>query len=348
MKRILWLCIAGLLSACSGSSLKEDETVIFFPTSAHMKDDGSWSVPIHHWIFEKEEGDISRKLTQKVLSEVLEKLGVSEEQASSPLTKKRLMWFLVDNEKNKEVDVLLDGKAETLSQSAPNGHAKTMLSLTAEDAKKYQKQGGWVSIKAQDPFNRGFSGEIQLIPETGVSVISDIDDTIKISGVLNKKALIKNTFAKPYEATSGFPEYYKKMQEKGAFFHYVSASPWQLYPSLKPFMQANYPKGTISLRNFRIKDSSFIAFLKSSEEYKVKQIGNIINRYPKHQFILIGDSGEHDPEVFTRIYKQYPENVKSIQLRVIKGSKMEEKRFNKLFVTAPKRLWEIYAVPNKS
>ena len=345
MKEILLLCIAGLLSACSGSSLKKDETVIFFPSSAHIKADGNWSLPIHHWIFEKEEGDISRKFTQKALSEVLESLGVSEEQASSPQTKKRLMWFLVDNQRKKKVHILLGKQVKTLSLSKPNGHANTTLSLTAELAKKYQKQGGWLSIKVPNQLNQNFSGEIQLIPETGVSVISDIDDTIKISNVLDKKALIKNTFTKPYVAPQGFPEYYKKMQKKGAYFHYVSASPWQLYPSLKPFLDKNYPKGTVSLRNFRIKDSSLINFLQSSEHYKVKQISNIIKRYPKHQFILIGDSGEHDPEVFAKIYKQYPENIKSIQIRAVKNSNMKQERFDKLFVITPKTLWEIFTNP---
>ena len=110
-------------------------------------------------------------------------------------------------------------------------------------------------------------------------------------------------------------------------------------------MEANYPKGTVSLRNFRIKDSSSIKFLQSSETYKIKQISNIIQRYPRHQFILIGDSGEHDPEVFTKIYKAFPKNVKSIQIRIVKNSNMAEMRFNKLFEVAPKSLWEIFSVP---
>lgn len=135
------------------------------------------------------------------------------------------------------------------------------------------------------------------------------------------------------------------MQQKGAYFHYVSASPWQIYPSLKPFMQANYPKGSISLRNFRLKDSSLVKFLKSSEEYKTNKISDIIKRYPKHQFILIGDSGEHDPEVYAKIYKQYPKNIKSIQIRVIEGANMEQERFNKLFKIAPKIRWKIFATP---
>ena len=350
MKILVIISLTWLLASCSGSGIKKDETVVFFPTSAHLNTNGNWSLPIHHWVLEKEENDLSRIFAKKALSEMLEGLGVSEKQSKTPRTQERLMWFLVDNKRNKQVNIFLNNKLEQLNQTTANGHANTTLLIAKSafkpiPAKNMKKEGGWVSIKAQDKYNRDFSGEVQLIPETGLSVISDIDDTIKISEVLNKKALIKNIFAKPYKATSGFPAYYQQLQQQGAYFHYVSASPWQLYPSLQAFMQIHYPKGTISLRNFRIKDSSLIKFLGSSQDYKIKTISNIIKRYPKHQFILIGDSGEHDPEVYTEIYRKFPNNIQSIQIRVVEGSDMNIERFNKLFKVAPKVLWKIFSAP---
>ena len=159
--------------------------------------------------------------------------------------------------------------------------------------------------------------------------------------MLDKKELLINTFVKPYKSTKGFPEYYKKLASQGAYFHYVSASPWQLYPSLKPFMQNNYPKGTISLRNFRLKDSSLLAFLKPSKDYKIKQIEKIIHRYPGHHFILIGDSGEHDPEVYAAIYHKFAEKIQMIQIRVVKNSDISEKRFRETFKNIPKSSWEL-------
>ena len=348
MKRLIVIFLIWTLSACSGSDLKKDETVVFFPTSAHLEANGNWSLPIHHWVLKKKEDSLSRKLTKKAFSEILESLGVSEKQAKTPLTQERLMWFLVDNKRNKQVNIFLDGKPEPekLNQSAPNGHANTTLLMPkSASGKNVKKGGGWVSIKALDRYNRNFSGEVQLIPETGLSVISDIDDTIKISKVLDKKELIRNTFTKSYVATFGFPAYYQQLQQQGAYFHYVSSSPWQLYPSLQPFMQTHYPKGTVSLRSFRLKDSSLIKFLRSSKNYKIEAISNIIKRYPKHQFILIGDSGEYDPEVYTHIYSKYPNKIKAIQIRVVKGSNMNIERFNKLFKVAPKALWEIFSVP---
>ena len=334
--------ISFMLLACSNSQLKKDETVVFFPTSASQnKDKNGWDVQIHSWVFEMEEKDLSRTFLQKSFKEVFENLADLDEDSKELETlKQRLKWFLVDNKSNKKLNIILDNKLEVLDKTASNGHADSVLSLN-----KAVKNRQWLRYKVRDKYQRSFAGEVQFIPDEGLSVISDIDDTIKDSNVLDKKKLVINTFLKPYRVTDSFPEYYKKLKDKGAFFHYVSASPWQLYPSLKPFMDKNYPKGTISLRNFRVKDSSILAFFKPSTEYKIDKIKTIIKRYPKHQFILIGDSGEHDPEVYAEIYKLFPSNIQAIQIRAVKGSDLTEQRFLKTFKQVPRERWMVLKKP---
>lgn len=321
---------------CGADTLQKDETVLFFPSTATQQADGSWQAPIHHWVFEKEDNGIFRKMTQKAFSEVLESLGVSEDQAKSPITHQRLMWFLVDNQWRKSINIAIDGKLQKLKYSKANGHGITQIKLS-----KNHKAGSWASFKVEDPFLRDFNGKLQFIPEVGVSVISDIDDTVKISNVLDKKELIKNTFVNPYQVTKGFPNYYRYLKQEGAYFHYVSASPWQLYPSLKPFMEKNYPQGSYSLRNFRLKDSSLFKFLKPSSDYKIKAISKIIQRYPKHSYILIGDSGEHDPEVYAEIYKRFPDKIKAIKIRKVKNSDLNAKRFANTFSSVPNAVWRL-------
>ena len=135
------------------------------------------------------------------------------------------------------------------------------------------------------------------------------------------------------------PELYQRLKERGAYFHYVSASPWQLYPSLQPFMQAHYPQGTLMFRHFRLKDTSFIKFLGSSKDYKIEKISAIIKRYPKHQFILIGDSGEHDAEIYATIYQQFSENIQSIWIRNVEGSDATQKSLKVVFKDVPEEKW---------
>ena len=190
---------------------------------------------------------------------------------------------------------------------------------------------------------RNFNGEAILVPSTGVSVISDIDDTIKVSEVLDKKKLMRNTFMKDYEAVPGMADAYKRLAAEKIAFHYLSSSPWQLYPALVAFMdKAGYPKGSFHMRDFRMKDETVFNVMKSSLETKPPGIRKLFDDYPKRQFILIGDSGEKDPEIYGMIARAYPGRVKHIYIRKVTPEEADDARYNAAFdgIDAPFTLFE--------
>jgi len=172
-----------------------------------------------------------------------------------------------------------------------------------------------------------FLGEI-LIPSSNVSigVISDIDDTILHTGVVSrmKWRVIYNTIfrsAKKRIPLKGAADFYHRLHrgksggETNPIF-YVSHSPWNLYRYLEFFLvENNFPKGPILLRSF--KD---ILRKKTKEEkpQKQKEILQLIETYPNLPFILIGDSGERDPDIYIEIAHQYPDRIKAIYLRSVK------------------------------
>ena len=346
MKRLLHKLRALLLFVpgwfLHGSPLKPDEEIIFFPTSASHTSEGEWQVPIHAWIYESEEHAVSRELSRKIIRELLELTDLTEEQAPSEVFKKRIKWFLVDNERNKRIGLLAEDRTVQSSRSEPNGHIAFTINYPTT-----KKPGTWVTLPLATPVGdrRICEAEAQLIPEQGLSVISDIDDTIKISEVIDKKALIEHVFFKDYEVAPGMPNFYAELEKQGAFFHYISASPWQLYPSLKPFVDAHYPKGSFSLRHFRVTDSSFIHFFRSSMDFKIGAITRIIERYPAHRFILIGDSGENDPEVYATIFERFPQNIRKILIREVIGSDLSPERKKQVFAHVPESNWDFYDLP---
>ncbi|HEX20627.1 MAG TPA: DUF2183 domain-containing protein, partial [Acidiferrobacteraceae bacterium] len=129
--------------------------------------------------------------------------------------------------------------------------------------------------------HRKYIGRVQLVSASGLSIISDIDDTIKISNVLDKKELMSNTFLRPFKAAPGMAALYRSLHRQGAVFHYVSASPWQLYPPLEQFReQHHFPEGSFHLKSFRWRDRSFFNIFKSSVNYKIVVIENIIKDSP--------------------------------------------------------------------
>lgn len=327
-----------------GSPLKMDEELIFFPTSATQQEDGSWIIPVHAWFFELDQSSLMRLISVKAVSEILEFMDVTEQQARLPIFQERIKWFLVDNESNKRIHIKLDGELHRSPRSKLSGH------LLFEIPYQGPANDGWLPLPVEMPEHdeRNFFAETQLIPRQGLSVISDIDDTLKPSNVLDKKALIQSVFFKDYHAVEGMPAFFQWLANKDAYFHYLSSSPWQMYPLLKPLLDQYYPKGAVHLRNFNPSNRSFLKFFMSSEVYKTTKAMNIIHRYPEHQFILIGDSGEKDPEVYARIYREFPHNIKQILIRAVEGSNLHQKRFAEVFADIPESKWKVFSEPSHS
>ena len=130
----------------------------------------------------------------------------------------------------------------------------------------------------------------------------------------------------------GLAELYTELQKKGAVFHYVSASPWHLYMPLLRFMaREGFPQGTLHLRNFRLKDSSRWNLLESSRPHKLESIRELMARFPKRRFLLIGDASESDPEIYGTIARERPGQVEGIYIRRPAASTWTKERHRRAF-----------------
>lgn len=312
------------------SGIKSDEEVIFFPTAAHRAGD-SWVVPVHAWVFEPETDSLMRNGALSAMAHELE----LDDAATSALFRDRARWFLVDNERGKHFKLNFSDKE--IGDTGANGHVKQDYTVQAP------ADSGVLAYSTKAADGRSFGGESYLLDPSGVSVISDIDDTIKISEVLDKKKLMENTFLKPYVAAPGMVDAYKRLAAEKIAFHYLSSSPWQLYPALSAFMkEAGYPPGSFHMRDFRMKDETVFNVMKSSLETKPPGIRKLFDDYPQRQFILIGDSGEKDPEIYGMIAREYPGRVKHIYIRKVMEEGQDDARYITAFekVDAPFTLFE--------
>lgn len=341
--KIAGLCVS-LALACAGaggalaSKLKSDEAIIFFPTAAHLDaSDGHWVVPLHAWVFEPVHESLLLDSTLNALAWTLE---IEDDVRRSEIFRDRARWFLVDNERGKTV--VVDGfTGQSVGQSGPDGHIESTLRFKSPG----MADGTWQPYKADMRLTGGrlFHGAAQFVRPEGVSVVSDIDDTIKISEVTDKKKLLENTFLKPFRAAPGMAAAYQRLSARGAVFHYVSSSPWQLFPPLRDFMSgADFPGGSFHLRRFRLKDESFFKFLQSSEHSKPPVIAELLARWPKRQFILIGDSGEHDPEIYAGIARANPGRIRHIYIRDVTGQDAGDARYAQSFAGLPEGSWTVF------
>jgi phosphatidate phosphatase APP1 len=173
--------------------------------------------------------------------------------------------------------------------------------------------------------------DVHLVQPHGLSIISDIDDTIKMTEATSRSEMLANTFLRPFEVVEGMVELYQAWHAQGADFHYVSSSPWQLYQPLAELCRAsNFPAGSMHLRYFRMRDEMFKRWRPVRNNKKVGIIGSILKWLPKRQFVLIGDSGERDPEVYRFLAKRFPNQVVAILIRNLESRPLDRRRIRKL------------------
>jgi phosphatidate phosphatase APP1 len=135
--------------------------------------------------------------------------------------------------------------------------------------------------------------------------------------------VIENTFYRPFVAAPGMAERYRGLGDETAF-HYVSGGPWQLYRPLAQFITAaGYPQGSFHMKSVRKhlltpgswQDLARLAGGEATTEQKLSQISDIISDFPQRRFILVGDSGERDPEVYREIRDRFPRQIEAVWIR---------------------------------
>ncbi|HAT69314.1 App1 family protein [Croceibacter atlanticus] len=270
--------------------------------------------------------------------------GRALEDESIDLSKKGFFSLLRNTWKRFETDEV---RHETLKIQLPNeqvlysdtnSEGYYLVDEQTNDLTDSINEEGWLNYEiAYDVFkdklinleNR-FPGEMLIPSESSkFGVISDIDDTLLETGVVSKlkwKVLVNSLFkhAENRMAFAGAATIYSKLHqgisgEEANPIFYVSNSPWNLYRYLEYFLKHNnFPKGPILLRDFR---TPFDKTKKRKVSHKEHEIKNIIKTYPNKKFVLIGDAGEHDIDIYLDVVKHYPDRIKAIYIRTVNHKK---------------------------
>lgn len=332
--------------------IKKSEELVFFPSYGYLSEDkGVWTIPIHGWLYEPERKSPARKA---LLALLIRRLSATPEDSETPAFQERIEPFMAESERGRVISIYIKNKAFRLKKSDANGHITDSIMLPADiinyNQENSTEQDNFVSFAAVpcDDDTRIFSGKIRLIGPKGLSVVSDIDDTLKVTGAGDKKALIENTFLKEFEAVPGMPVFFDKWKQKGAEFHYVSASPWQLFKPLDDFLNLNrFPPGTLHLRAFSWKNRDFFSLFESPVKFKTQVITELLERFPKRKFILVGDNGGKDPEIYANIARSYPGQILKIFIRDLTPEEPQDIRYKKAFKGLPTEIWKIFTNPSE-
>jgi phosphatidate phosphatase APP1 len=300
-----------------------------------------------HWqVFELPSGNLGANLLRPLIGLDDEEMTAAEKE----IYRERMRGFLVDNERGKQVPVRLASQVVAPAKTEPGGHAWASVIVPQEQAAPHivTRSNGLATLPVQADTNqtqgRVFAGEVFLVPPSGWSVISDLDDTIKISQVSDRKELIRNTFCRPFKPVEGMAAVYQRWsRNERAFLHYVTASPWQLYEPLANFARdAGFPQGVWHMKPVRFTDRTALNLTASPESYKIPEISRILERYPQRQFILVGDSGEKDPEIYGELARRFPDRVRLILIREVSDDPVDGARYREAFRGLSPTTWKIF------
>jgi phosphatidate phosphatase APP1 len=173
-----------------------------------------------------------------------------------------------------------------------------------------------------------------LIPQGNAEygIISDIDDTVLQTGATSFIRMMQKTFlynAKTRLPFKGVAAFYRALHEGSQLspvknpLYYVSSSPWNLFDMLVDFLEIQkIPAGPLMLRNIGLDAETL--FSASHKNHKLKQIEKIFTYTGDLPFILVGDSGQKDPEIYLEVVRRHPGRIRAVYIRDVSKAKRDQ------------------------
>ena len=180
-----------------------------------------------------------------------------------------------------------------------------------------------------------------LIPpaDSEFGIISDVDDTVLETGVTQRLAMARTVFLNnartrlPFKGVAAFYEALVQGVNPGGLnpIFFVSGSPWNLEPRLRAFFELRkFPIAPMLLKDLGVGPEADA--LLDHETYKLRCIEEVMTTLPARKFLLIGDSGEHDPEIYGRVVRERPDRVAGVYIHRVTEEPLDSPRFAGMFV----------------
>lgn len=237
--------------------------------------------------------------------------------------KNTLKRFSSDEVSGASLKLMFRGQSWML-RSDEEGFFETWLELSFPcEAKLHRVNIELLSPIRKEQIHLNFAASVMVPVESArFGIISDIDDTILKSDATSKrkaaqKILFGNAFTR--EAFDGVAEFYQALHQDQNPIFYVSSSPWNVYDVLLQFLEVNnIPMGPLLLRDWGLSAEEILPTQHS--KHKLSTIRQILDTYPHLPFLLLGDSGQEDPEIYRDIIQAFPKQVLGVYIRDVTGA----------------------------
>ena len=233
--------------------------LVTYPSYGFQTVGGDWRINVDGIAFQTPPLNRRQKMLVRMLTSVMK---ASDDEIQGEIFQDRIWPFFVEAGKGHSILISLGNQTFRLKRkSQRNGRFNSWFRVSNALVEQFAEDDGEGHIKLRYSLTTVSSTaepidcEVELLINQGLSVVSDIDDTIKESTVSNRRELLLNTFVREFRSVDGMAAIYRNWRESGADFHYISSSPWQLFGPLQAMqIDSGFPVGTFHLRNFRLRD----------------------------------------------------------------------------------------------
>jgi len=188
---------------------------------------------------------------------------------------------------------------------------------------------GWHTVTLSAQESAEVTARVFVVDEScDFGMISDVDDTVVVTALPRPLLAAWNSFVLDEHARLATPGMAVMMERvlrgrPGAPVLYLSTGAWNVAPTLSRFMARNlYPEGPLLLTDWGPIETGSASgrWFRSGAQHKVDQLRRLATEFPQMKWLLVGDDGQHDPEIYAGFAQRYPQNVKAIVIRQLTPS----------------------------
>ena len=178
---------------------------------------------------------------------------------------------------------------------------------------------GWNSIDLSVGDAEAVATQVFIVDETErFGIVSDVDDTVWVTALPRPLVAAWNTFIVDEHAriqVSGMSVLYERIRREhsGAPIIYLSTGAWNIVPTLRRFLTRNlFPAGPFLLTDWGPTPDRFF---RNGRDHKRSQLRRLAAEFPGVRWLLMGDDGQHDEDIYAEFAREHPRSVAAVCIR---------------------------------
>lgn len=240
--------------------------------------------------------------------------------------------LIVPHDRERESDDLSGVRGWRSFVAVPVGYAQVTITIAGAAHEVVADRGGVIDTVLPARFDPGWqtfemsveSGEpvearaYAVSPDVGFGIVSDIDDTVMVTALPRPLIAAWNSFVVNEHARQPVPGMAVLLERlvrdnPGSPMIYLSTGAWNIAPTLVRFLRRHlFPPGSMLLTDW---GPTHDRWFRSGRAHKAENLRRLAHEFPNVRWLLVGDDGQHDDDLYTTFTSEHPDRVAAVAIR---------------------------------